>query len=54
MARSGIKNVRAVLALRGGYVVGEDFTAFLDAEAYLEDPTWIVGFSDITALHLVE
>ena len=44
------KNVRAVLALRGGYGSGR-ILPLLDAEAYLEDPTWIVGFSDITALH---
>jgi muramoyltetrapeptide carboxypeptidase len=23
----------------------------LDSDAYLKDPTWIIGFSDITALH---
>ena len=42
--------VRAVLALRGGYGSARLLT-LLDEEAYLEDPTWIVGFSDITALH---
>ena len=42
--------VRAVLALRGGYGASRLLT-LLDEAAYLEDPTWIIGFSDITALH---
>ena len=55
--RAGILNsafsdseVRAVLALRGGYGTGR-LLELLDADAYKNDPTWIVGFSDITALH---
>ena len=55
--RAGILNsafgdpeVRAVLALRGGYGTGR-LLELLDVEAYENDPTWIVGFSDITALH---
>jgi muramoyltetrapeptide carboxypeptidase len=45
------KNIRAILCLRGGYGT----TQFLDDLAwssFLQDPKWIIGFSDITALHL--
>ena len=45
------KTVRAILCLRGGYGT----TQFLDEltwPSFLADPKWIVGFSDITALHL--
>ena len=44
------ESIRAVLALRGGYGSAR-LLPLLDSEAYLNDPTWIVGFSDITALH---
>jgi muramoyltetrapeptide carboxypeptidase len=45
------KNVCAIFCARGGYgttriLDGLDFTSFL------EKPKWIVGFSDVTALHL--
>lgn len=43
-------SIRAVFALRGGYGSGR-LLPLLDSTAYLADPTWIVGFSDITALH---
>ena len=43
-------SIRAALALRGGYGSSR-LLSLLDAEAYLKDPTWIVGFSDITTLH---
>lgn len=47
--RSG--EVRAVIAARGGYglsrVVGR-----LDWDAFTRDPKWIVGFSDVTVLHV--
>lgn len=43
-------SIRAVLALRGGYGSGR-LLPLLDSKAYLSDPTWIVGFSDITVLH---
>jgi muramoyltetrapeptide carboxypeptidase len=43
-------SIRAVLALRGGYGSAR-LLPLLDSQAYLNDPTWIVGFSDITALH---
>lgn len=42
--------IRAVFALRGGYGSGR-LLPLLDTSAYLIDPTWIIGFSDITALH---
>ena len=44
------ESIRAVLALRGGYG-SVRLLPLLDVEAYQSDPTWIVGFSDITALH---
>jgi muramoyltetrapeptide carboxypeptidase len=43
-------SIRAVFALRGGYGSGR-LLPLLDSTAYLADPTWIVGFSDITSLH---
>lgn len=43
-------SVRAVLALRGGYGTGR-VLQLLDTEAFTSDPKWIIGFSDITALH---
>ena len=42
--------VRAIWAMRGGYGCGR-LLPLLDAEAFAADPTWLVGFSDITALH---
>lgn len=44
-------DIRAIWALRGGYGCAR-LLPLLDAEAFRADPTWIVGFSDITALHL--
>lgn len=41
---------RAVWAMRGGYGSGR-LLPLLNTEAFQADPTWIVGFSDITALH---
>lgn len=43
-------SVRAVFALRGGYGTGR-VLPLLDQEAFTSDPKWIIGFSDITALH---
>lgn len=43
-------SIRAVFALRGGYGSGR-LLPLLDSTAYLADPTWIIGFSDITSLH---
>jgi len=42
--------IRAVFALRGGYGSGR-LLPLLDSTAFLADPTWIIGFSDITTLH---
>lgn len=42
--------VRAIVALRGGYGTPQLFEG-LDSAAFKADPKWIVGFSDITALH---
>lgn len=42
--------VRAIWAMRGGYGCGR-ILPLLDAAAFQADPAWIVGFSDITALH---
>jgi muramoyltetrapeptide carboxypeptidase len=43
--------VRAVLAARGGYGASR-FVHTVDWEALARDPRWIIGFSDITALHV--
>lgn len=43
-------DVRAVWAMRGGYGCAR-ILPLLDAVAYCKDPTWICGFSDVTALH---
>jgi len=42
--------IRAVWAVRGGYGCAR-LLPQLDAVAFQQDPTWIVGFSDVTALH---
>ncbi len=42
--------VRAVWALRGGYGSAR-LLPLLDAAAFQADPKWVMGFSDITALH---
>lgn len=43
-------SIRAVWAMRGGYGCAR-LLPLLDASAFAADPTWIIGFSDITALH---
>jgi muramoyltetrapeptide carboxypeptidase len=43
--------VRAVLAARGGYGLSR-IAHTLDWAAFAASPRWIVGFSDITALHV--
>lgn len=43
--------VKAVLCARGGYGVTRILRA-LPWEAFARSPKWIVGFSDVTALHL--
>jgi muramoyltetrapeptide carboxypeptidase len=44
-------NVRCILCARGGYG-STRFVDQLDFKSVLEDPKWLVGFSDVTALHL--
>ena len=44
------EQVRAIWAMRGGYGCGR-LLPLLDSDAFAADPTWLVGFSDITALH---
>lgn len=43
--------VRAIVAVRGGYGASR-FVHALDWSAFARAPKWIVGFSDITALHV--
>jgi len=43
-------DVRAVWAMRGGYGCAR-ILPLLDAATFRKDPTWICGFSDVTALH---
>lgn len=45
------REVRAVIAARGGYGASR-FVHDLDWAAFARSPRWIVGFSDITALHV--
>jgi len=43
-------NIKAMIAARGGY--GAAMTLpFLDLEVLVDRPKWIVGYSDVTALH---
>lgn len=44
-------DVRAVLAVRGGYGASR-FVHTLDWAAFARAPRWIIGFSDVTALHV--
>jgi muramoyltetrapeptide carboxypeptidase len=44
-------DVRAIVAARGGYGATR-FVHEVDFAALAEAPRWIVGFSDVTALHL--
>jgi len=44
-------SVRAIVCARGGYGVSR-IVADLPWEAFAKHPKWIVGFSDITALHV--
>ena len=43
-------NVRAILAARGGYGTARLLKGF-DGKAFNNNPKWICGYSDITALH---
>lgn len=44
-------DIRAILCGRGGYGVSQLLDQ-LDFRAFKKHPKWIIGFSDITALHL--
>ncbi|MBK5278686.1 MAG: LD-carboxypeptidase [Bacteroidia bacterium] len=44
-------NLKAIICARGGYGTTR-FIDQLDFTGYLKFPKWIVGFSDVTALHL--
>ncbi|MEM9050592.1 MAG: LD-carboxypeptidase [Bacteroidota bacterium] len=44
------QNVRAILAARGGYGTARILKGF-DGKSFNNDPKWICGYSDITALH---
>ena len=46
----GDGDVRAILAARGGYGASR-FAHAIDWSVLARDPKWIVGFSDVTALH---
>ena len=51
IAALGDPDSRAIVAMRGGY--GLHHIAYLpDWDAFAQRPQWIVGFSDITALHV--
>ncbi|SOE19829.1 muramoyltetrapeptide carboxypeptidase [Spirosomataceae bacterium TFI 002] len=43
--------IKAVFSSRGGYGVSK-ITDDLNFDKFIENPKWIVGFSDITALHM--
>ena len=45
------ESVRAIFCARGGYGTGRLIDS-LDFRKFLTSPKWIVGFSDITLLHL--
>lgn len=44
------RSVRAILCARGGYGTGRIIDQ-LDFSVFVEEPKWIIGFSDITILH---
>lgn len=43
--------IKAIVAMRGGYGLSR-IVANLDWSRFCERPRWIVGFSDVTALHV--
>jgi muramoyltetrapeptide carboxypeptidase len=45
------KNVQAIMCARGGYGVNRILDR-LDLSIFKKHPKWVIGFSDITALHL--
>jgi len=44
------ENIRAILCAKGGYGTGRLLHG-IDAKAFHNDPKWICGYSDVTALH---
>ena len=45
-------SVKALISVRGGYGAAL-VTPYLDYTPLMENPKWIVGYSDVTALHIV-
>lgn len=45
------QGIKAIFSSRGGYGVSKNIDQ-LDFTQFLENPKWIIGFSDITALHM--
>lgn len=43
-------NIKAIIAARGGYGTIKTLS-YLDFSCFIQNPKWIVGYSDITALH---
>lgn len=44
------QDIKAILCARGGYGTSK-IVDMLDFTKFLQNPTWVVGFSDITVLH---
>lgn len=44
-------NIKALFAARGGYGAAQ-VISFLDLEKFQKNPKWVVGYSDVTALHV--
>ena len=51
LARALASGARAVIAARGGYGLGR-IAHRIDWRSFAASPTWLVGFSDVTALHV--
>lgn len=43
-------NIKALISARGGYGAAQ-VLPYIDFEKFLENPKWIVGYSDVTAVH---
>jgi muramoyltetrapeptide carboxypeptidase len=44
-------NIKALISARGGYGAAQ-VVSFLDLEKFQKNPKWVVGYSDVTALHV--
>ena len=44
-------DIKAMISTRGGYGASQ-VTPYLDYSALIENPKWIVGYSDVTSLHI--